>query len=114
MRMSRYQSKLFFAYRVGDLQFKDFRRGEFSKKFGNSNCFTGCSQPDRLEHVMQCEGYPVELRCDLKYFDYDPVEQPMFVEYLEKLDAYRAKYYYLPLLYRPSTRKIIERRLGIV
>ena len=113
MKLSRYQSKLFFAYRVGDLQLKDFRRGEFSKKFGNSKCFMGCSQPDRLSHVMTCDGYPLDLRFNLSDFDYDPENQKKFIEYLMKLDAFRGKYCMLPLLYRGSLRAAAERKLGI-
>ena len=115
MKLPRYQSKLFFAYRVGELQLKDFRRGEFSRRFGNSRCFTGCLQADRLDHVMTCEGYPADIRFQPDKFEvnYDPNDQKVFISYLVKLDAYRAKAFSLPLLFRVSKRKMIEKRLGL-
>ena len=73
----------------------------------------GCSQPDRLSHVMTCDGYPLDLRFNLSDFDYDPENQKKFIEYLMKLDAFRGKYCMLPLLYRGSLRAAAERKLGI-
>ena len=115
MSLPRYEAQRYFAFRIGELQFKDYRRGEFKKKFGNSKCFAdGCSEPDRLEHVMKCDGYPDELRFRKQFYNHErTVDQKEFVDYLVKLDAYRAKYYYLPVLHRPSTRKMLEKRLGI-
>ena len=115
MALPRYQSRIYFAYRIGELQFKDYRRGEFKKRFGNTKCFAdGCSEPDRLEHAMVCDGYPKELRFTRPNFNHDRTDdQKQFIEYLVKLDGYRAKYFYLPVLYRPSTRQILERQLGL-
>ena len=111
MRLPRYQSKLFFAYRTGELEMLDYRRGEFGRRFGNTKCFACSSHPDRLDHVMQCEGYPADLRCNLKDFDFDPYKQKEFIEYLTRLDLYRSRAFSLPLLFRPSTKKKIEKRL---
>ena len=53
MRLPRYEAKLLFALKVGELQFKDYRRGEFKAKFGNTLCFGCQEEPDNLEHVMK-------------------------------------------------------------
>ena len=112
MSMGRYLSKLFFAFRVGELQFKEYRRGEFNKRFGNTKCFMdGCDSPDNLEHVRTCDKYPEDLRFPDDNFNYDPNEQREFIKYLQKLDVYRGKQFDLPLLYRPSLKKQIERKL---
>ena len=114
MALDRYKSRLFFAYRTGELQFKEYRRGEFGKRFGNTKCFmNGCNEPDNLEHVMKCDRYPDELRFHYNNYNYDPDEQREFIEYLQKLDVYRGRQFDLPVLYRPSLRKQIERRLGL-
>ena len=104
---------MFFAYRMGELQFKDYRRGEFRKKFGNTKCFApGCSQPDTLEHVRKCDGYPPEVRFIPDNFNYDPNEQNEFIDYLIRLDAYRCKYFYLPLLYRPRMAVFLDKKIS--
>ena len=114
MRKSRYDSRLFFAYRVGELQFKDCRRGEFSKVFGDTSCFVkGCEEPDSLLHVMNCSGYPADLRFVPDNFNYDPSEQDEFIDYLKRLDGFRAKMFNLPVLYRPSLKKRLERELKL-
>ena len=110
---NRYRSQIFFAYRIGELQFKDYRRGEFRKKFGNTKCFApGCSQPDTLEHVRKCDGYPPEVRFIPDNFNYDPTEQNEFIDYLIRLDAYRCKYFYLPLLYRPRMAVYLDKKIS--
>lgn len=114
MTRSRYQSRLFFAFRIGELQFKDYRKGEFNKKFGNTECFMeGCNEPDRLDHVMRCEKYPSELRCELRNFNHDPNEQDEFIEYLTKLDKFRYDNFNLPVMYRPSLKKVLEREMKV-
>ena len=114
MRRSRFESRLFFAFRIGELQFKDYRRGEFSKIFGDTKCFIdGCNERDDLYHVMRCEGYPSDLRFYETNFNYDPIEQENFIQYLKKLDSFRAKNFNLPVLHRPSLKKKLERELKL-
>ena len=114
MSLDKYSSRLFFAYRIGEIQMKDYRKAEFTKRFGDTKCFIkGCNEPDRLDHVRRCQGYPPDLRFERDNQDYDPQEQAEFIEYLTRLDSFRAKNFDLPLLFRPSLRKQIERSLGI-
>ena len=100
MRLPRYDARLFFAFKVGELQFKDYRRGEFKAKFGNTLCFGCQEEPDTLEHVMRCKFY--ENRFYKTDFEYDPETQLEFIEYLKKLDRERNKRFKLPILYRKS------------
>ena len=112
MRRNRRESRLFFAFRIGELQFKDSRRGEFTKSHGDTNCFMeGCEEPDSLKHVMRCPKYPDELKFRLTDYNYDPYEQNEFIEYLKKLDSYRMYKFNLPIVFRPSLRKRLEREL---
>ena len=114
MRRNRYESRLFFAFRIGELQFKDYRRGEFTKIFGDTKCFAPrCQSPDTLEHVMRCSGYPSDLRFELTNYNYDPIEQEEFIQYLKRLDGYRASKYNLPVIYRPSLKKRLEREVRL-
>ena len=69
----------------------------------------GCNEPDSLRHVMLCDKYPSELRFDKTNYNYDPNEQEEFIDYLEKLDKFRANKFNLPVLYRPSLKKRLER-----
>ena len=103
MRMPKYDAKLFFAYRTGELQFKEYRKGEFKKKFGNTWCFGCGEEPDTLEHVMKCCYY--ERRFQEKDFNIDGTEEQLqFIEYLKKLDRERTVRFGLPILYRRSLR----------
>ena len=114
MRRNRREAKLFFAFRIGELQFKDNRRGEYTKKFGNTTCFMdGCNQPDSLQHVMSCNRYPADMRFGLSDFNHDPHEQNEFIDYLQKLDKFRLKEFNLPLIYRPSLKQRMERELKL-
>ena len=109
---TRYRSRLFFAFRIGELQFKDFRRGEFTRKFGDTKCFMpNCDNADSLVHVMECKHYPPELRFNFTNYNYDPIEQVEFINYLEKLDKFRALNFGLPVIYRPSLKAMIEKQL---
>ena len=82
--------------------------------FGNTKCFMdGCDEPDSLKHVMSCRKYPVEMRCYLDNYNHDPNEQDEFIEYLRKLDGFRAKHFNLPVMYRPSLKKRLERELEL-
>ena len=99
MRLPKYESRLYFAFKIGELQFKDYRKGEFKRRFGNTTCFAdGCSGPDNLDHVRQCSGYESNFyKTDQEYNDWSRKE---FISYLKKIDAERAKKYYLPVLFR--------------
>ena len=108
MRLPRYEAKLYFAYKIGELQFKDYRRGEFKRKFGNTKCFAdGCSEPDTLEHVRFCTGY--DSRYTKTEHETDENVRREFIEYLKRIDAERAKKYYLPVLFRKSLKDVVKR-----
>ena len=100
MRLPKYDARLFFAYRIGELQFKAYRKGEFIRKFGNTKCFAdGCGEQDTLQHAMRCDGYDQMFGKDeMELFELDA--QKEFIAYLKKMDTERARKYYLPLLYR--------------
>ena len=107
MKLPKYDAKIFFAYRIGELQFKENRRGEFTKKFGNTRCFAdGCSEPDTLQHTMVCDGYDQLFRKNNQ--DYDPDVQLEFIEYLKQLDKERHRKYSLPVLFRKSLKDEIK------
>ena len=72
---------------------------------------SNCDQPDSLEHVMTCKYYPEDLRFDKTNYNYDPNEQEEFIEYLERLDKFRSSRFDLPVLYRPSLKKRIEKQM---
>ena len=91
--------------------FKDYRKGEFKKKFGDVNCFAGCDSADTLSHAMECKQYPEDMRFSFTNFNHDPNEQKEFIDYLEKLDKFRAQKWGLPVIYRPSLLKTIERKM---
>merc|ERR1711884_399258 len=104
MRLPKYESRLFFAYRIGELQFKEYRRGEFKKRFGNTNCFAdGCSQPDTLIHAVTCDGYNQTFQKHKLEHVMNPDIQLEFIDYLKKLDWERARKYGLPILYRQGS-----------
>ena len=107
--LPRFEAKLYFAYKIGELQFKENRRGEYRAKFGDTLCFAeGCNQPDTLEHVMTCSGYHKLDRWNGKYElgqfeDHDSIRKA--VDYLKHLDITRSHQYKLPLLYRPGLKE---------
>ena len=104
MRLPKYDSRLFFAYRIGELQFKEYRRGEFRKRFGNTKCFAdGCSQPDTLKHAVTCDGYNQTFQEQKLEHVMNPDIQIEFIDYLKKLDWERARKYGLPILYRKGS-----------
>ena len=101
--LPRYQAKLYFAYKIGELQFKDYRRGEYIKKFGDTLCFTGCGQPDSLEHVMNCKGYATKWNGETGWEDLNSINT--LVDYLRELDRERTSRFKLPVIYRQSLRE---------
>ena len=112
MLLPKYESRLYFAYRIGELQFKENRRGEYKKRFGNTNCFAdGCSQPDTLEHALACKGYMTKWNKDPSWIFWEDLDNiKIFVEYLKKLDGERARFFYLPLLYRPGLKEVVGKQ----
>ena len=107
-QMDKYEARLLFSYRIGELQFKNYRKGEFIKRFGDTMCFEGCAAPDTLEHVMWCDRYPIRYWGNTKSIDKDYSLAPSFVEYLRKLDAHRARRYGLPVMFRRSLKEMIN------
>ena len=111
MSLPKYDSRLYFAYRIGELQFKENRRGEYKKKFGNTQCFAdGCTQPDTLEHALACKGYQTKWNKDPSWIFWEDMNNiKIFIDYLKRLDRERARFFYLPLLYRPGLKEVASR-----
>lgn len=58
MQLPKYEARMYFTYMIGELQFKNNRKGEFIKRFGDLKCFQkNCENLDSLEHVMTCQYY---------------------------------------------------------
>ena len=107
--LPKFEAKLYFAFKIGELQFKENRRGEYRAKFGDTLCFVpGCNQPDTLEHVQRCRGY---TRCKIpelgEWEDLDSIKKA--IEYLTYLDWHRSFYYKLPLIHRPGLKEAANR-----
>ena len=83
------------SYYTGELCFKDFKRNEMSRKYGNTKCFAGCDEPDNLEHVMACKEYDTKI----DNFYQDGTDRH-FVKFLAALDIERWRKYECPLIYR--------------
>ena len=104
MQLPKYDSRLFFTYKIGELQFKEFRKGEFIKKYGNTNCFQpGCQSKDNLTHVMRCHQY--ENKFYETQIDSDENKMKLFIDYLKRLDKERAERFNLPIMYRRLTKR---------
>ena len=80
------------------LQFKDYRRGEFKRIYGDTKCFAGCDAPDSLKHVMTCNRY--DTRFTNRGWDEDEGVRKQFIQYLKELDLERTVKYGLPVLYK--------------
>ena len=103
-KLSKYEARLFFTYRIGELQFKSYRKGEFIKKYGNVQCFErGCIEEDTLEHVMRCQDYDIRYRQTMTH-DSDYLQIKTFVQYLVELDGYRSRKFGLPIMYRRGVK----------
>ena len=89
-------ARLVLAYKTGELNFKEFKKREMTRLYGNTNCFiVGCREKDTLRHVMECEGYETKI----KNFPQDGQDKNM-APYLRKLDLERWKYFECGLIYR--------------
>ena len=106
-KLNKYDSRLIFSYRIGELQFKHYRKGEFMKRFGNTLCFEGCNEPDTLDHVMWCDRYPIRYWGNTKSIDKDYSLIPSFVEYLKRLNDHRAREYGLAVMYQRSLKDMM-------
>ena len=100
----RLEAKLMLSYKIGELNFKENKRREMKKTFGNTDCFVpwcidaeGKRNKDTLEHVMTCEGYKTKA----KHFNLDGTDIRM-AEYLRALDIERWRNFGLSLVYRPD------------
>ena len=103
---ARHDSRLMLSYYIGELTFKDNKKREMTKKFGNTKCFAGCDAPDSLEHVQSCDRY------DTKFSDfYIDGTDKQFVKYLAALDIERWRKYQCPLVFRLD-RKQTKARNG--
>ena len=107
---NRIEAKLMLGYKTGELNFKEFKRWEMKKKFGNTDCFViGCKNKDTLTHVMQCEGYETKP----EKFALNGRDRPM-ANYLKELDQERWKKYKISMIYRRDrvTRINPNKRIG--
>ena len=90
------EARLVLAYKTGELNFKEFKKREMTRIYGNTNCFvTGCREKDTIWHVMQCEGYTTKI----KNFKQDGQDKLM-APYLRALDMERWRLYECGLIYR--------------
>lgn len=83
------------AYKTGELNFKDYKKWEMKRKFGNTECFYCEGEKDDLTHVMQCGGYETQP----KNFHLDGTDK-RFAEYIRALDAERWRKFEMGLVYR--------------
>ena len=90
------EAMLVFNYKVGQLEFKNYRRQEMKRKFGDINCVKGCEEPDDLEHVKSCGRYRT------KWTEKTDSHPKYLVEFLKDLESERlaATNFKLPLVYR--------------
>ena len=83
--MTKLDARLVLAYKTGELNFKDFKRREMTRIYGNTNCFVvGCKQKDNLKHVIECEGYDTKIQ----KFEQDGQDKKM-APFLRALDMER-------------------------
>ena len=100
----KHQAKILLSYYTGELTFKDSKRHEMTKKFGNTKCFTGCDEPDSFEHVKVCPNYDTKP----ENFNLDGTDR-QFIKYLTELDMERWRKYLCPLVYRLDRNQRKER-----
>ena len=105
-RFQRYEARLILHYKIGELSFKDYKKNEMKRKFGNLRCFAGCEEIDSYSHVKQCERYETKV----KNFDLDGTDEKL-AKYLRALDRERFRKYGSPLVHVPN-RAEKSRRLG--
>ena len=103
--LPKYEAKLYFAYKVGSLRFKDYARSESIRKYGNSDCWIpGCTGPDTLEHVLSCWGYKTKYKGpEWKWEDLKTIKR--VANYLTELDRERTRRFGMSLLYRPGLKE---------
>ena len=90
------KSSLIFAYKVGNLDFRDDKKGESLRKFGSTACIVPhCPGIDNLAHVRECYGYKTKPG---KYAFKGNEEE--LGDYLDALDAERFGVFRAPLMYR--------------
>ena len=87
---------LVFAYKIGNLDFRNNKKGEALRKFGSTACLaSGCPGRDDLQHIIDCSGY--DNKPEEGAFDGDDVK---LADYLDKVDAERFSKWRAPLLFR--------------
>ena len=101
----RLEARLILGYKIGELEFKDNKRHESVKRFGNLRCLEGCDMPDSLEHVMQCKRYDTRVD-DFKLDGTDA----KFVKYLRAIDLERFRKFQYPLVWRPNGKERLKRQ----
>ena len=103
------RARLVFAYHTGNLDFRNDKKGEAVRKFGNTNCLVpACAGRDELSHVVKCFGYKTKPK-EETFLGIDGNES--LAEYLDLLDAERYHKFRAPLLFRNQIggkRKLIS------
>ena len=97
-KLERRRALLVFAFKIGNLDFRNNKKGEAMRKFGSVACLVpGCTGKDDLEHVLECSGY--NSKPGDGAFEGDDVA---LAEYIDNLDSERFLAWRAPLLYRKS------------
>ena len=97
-KLNKRKAKLVFAYKVGNLDFRNDKKGEAIRKFGTTECLApGCGEKDEISHVVECSGYG--SRPTAGAFEGD---DEALATYLDELDRERYGTWRAPLMYRPK------------
>ena len=89
------EARLIMSHNIGELNFKENKKNEMKRKFGDIKCFAGCDEIDSFQHVKECERYTVKA----KNYNLDGTDEKL-AKYLADLDSERFKKYACPLVYR--------------
>ena len=92
---SKIEAKLMLAFMIGELNFLENRKREYTKKLGSTECLVRvCGGEDNIEHVSQCFGYSARPTGDGS-------EQSQ-ADYLLALHKERTQKYKFPLIHFKS------------
>lgn len=88
------EAQLLLAYYVGELQFKNHRRNEFRKVFGDVDCVNGCGGLDDFDHMKVCPAQSVKWNEDVD------IHPETLLRFLKDLENQRMLSAGLPLIFR--------------
>ena len=110
-QLPKYEAQLFLAYKIGGLRFKYDCKGEFGRKYGDTDCFVeGCREPDTLDHVMYCRGYKSRyIGQGWQWEDLTSVKK--VTKYLTELNSERTRRFKIPLIYQPGLKEAFKKKV---